>query len=110
MGRNDSSAAVETKIIVANRYTHCIIGFSQFWIHMADKEIKGHRRVIQMIFPMIQMAKYDRPVQSACLFYENGQKCEMTRAQGSEMFLIYTIYTPVANTGIQKKFSHRLPL
>ena len=38
---------------------------------MVDKEIKVHLRVIQMIFTMIQMAKYDRPVQIAYLFYDN---------------------------------------
>ena len=30
------------------------MGFSQFWLNMADKEIKVHRQVIRMIFPMIQ--------------------------------------------------------
>ena len=41
---------------------------------MADKEIKVHRRVIQMIFPMSQMSNNDRSVQSACLFYNNAAK------------------------------------
>ena len=33
------------------------MGFSRFWLTMADKEIKVHRRVIRMIFTMIQRAK-----------------------------------------------------
>ena len=39
---------------------------------MADKEIKVNRRVIRMIFPMIQRAKNDRLVQRALPVYENA--------------------------------------
>ena len=35
----------------------CIMGFSQLWLNMADKEIKVHRREIRMIFPMTQSEK-----------------------------------------------------
>ena len=52
-------------------FTQCIMGFIQFWINIADKEIKVHQRVIQ-IFPMIESENKDRPVQSACLFYDNA--------------------------------------
>ena len=50
----------------------CIIGFSRFWLTMADTEIKVHRRVIRMIFPMIQRAKKDRSVLEALPVYDNG--------------------------------------
>ena len=54
------------------RFSHCIMRFIQFWINMADKEIKVHWRVIQMIYHVTQMANNDRLVQSACLFYDNA--------------------------------------
>ena len=41
-------------------FTQCIMGFIQFWINMADKEIKVHQQVIQ-IFPMIESKNKDRP-------------------------------------------------
>ena len=50
----------------------CIMGFSRFWLTMADKEIKVHRRVIRMILPIIQRAKNDRSVQRALPVYDNG--------------------------------------
>ena len=48
------------------------MGFSQFWLTMADKEIKVHHRVIRMIFPMIQRAKNERSVRRALPVYDNG--------------------------------------
>ena len=48
------------------------MGISQFWLHMADKEIKIHRRVIRMIFPMIQRAKNNRSVRTALYVDDNG--------------------------------------
>ena len=47
------------------------MGFSRFWLTMAVKEIKLHRRVICMIFPIIQRAKNDRSVWTALLVYDN---------------------------------------
>ena len=38
-------------------FIFCNMGFIQFWINVVDKEIKVHRRVIQMIFPMIQVTQ-----------------------------------------------------
>ena len=38
---------------------------------MADKEIKVHRRVIRMIFTIIQRAKNDRSVRRALPVYDN---------------------------------------
>ena len=49
----------------------CIMGFSRFWLNMADKEIKVHRRVIRVIFPMIQKATNDRSVRGALPVYDN---------------------------------------
>ena len=40
---------------------------------MADKELKVHRRIICMIFPMIQRAKNDRSVRRALPVYDNEQ-------------------------------------
>ena len=40
---------------------------------MADKEIKVHRRVIRMIFPMIQRAKNDRSVRRALPVYDSEE-------------------------------------
>ena len=37
---------------------------------MADKEIKVHQGVIQMIFSMIQMAKYDRPARQWPFYFK----------------------------------------
>ena len=52
----------------------CIMGFSRFWLTMADKEIKVHRRVIR-IFSMIQRVKNDRSVRTALPVYDNGLPC-----------------------------------
>ena len=52
----------------------CIMGFSRFWLNMADKKIKVHRRVIRVIFPMIQRAENDRSVLRALPVYDNGQQ------------------------------------
>ena len=51
------------------------MGFSRFWLAMADKEIKVHRRVICMIFPMNQRAKNDRSVRRALPVYDNVFVC-----------------------------------
>ena len=48
------------------------MGYSQFWLNMADKEIKVHRGVVRMIFPMIHRAKNDRSVRRALPVYDNG--------------------------------------
>ena len=52
------------------------MGFSRFWLTMADKEIKVHRRVIRMIFPMIHRAKNNRLVRRALPVYDNDVKTE----------------------------------
>ena len=52
------------------------MGFSRFWLTMADKEIKVHRRVIRMIFPMIHRAKNDRSLRRALPEYDNGQNMD----------------------------------
>ena len=43
------------------------MGFSRFWLTMADKEFKVHRRVIRTIFTMIQRAKNDRSERATCI-------------------------------------------
>ena len=48
------------------------MGFRRFWLTMADKEIKVHRRVIRMILTMIQRAKNDRSVRRVLPVYDNG--------------------------------------
>ena len=48
------------------------MGFNRFWLTMADKEIKVHRRVIRMIFSMIQRAKNDMSVRRALPVYDNA--------------------------------------
>ena len=55
------------------------MGFSRFWLNMAVKEIKVHRRVIRMIFPMIQRVKNDRSVQRELPVYDNGHKPNFIR-------------------------------
>ena len=50
----------------------CIMGFSRFWLTVADKEIKVHRRVIRMIIPMIQRSKNDRSVRRVLPVYDNA--------------------------------------
>ena len=49
------------------------MGFNQFWVNMAEKEIKVHRRVIRLIFPMIQRTKNNKSVQRAIPVYNNSQ-------------------------------------
>ena len=55
-------------------FAHCIMGVSRFWLTMAEKEIKVHRRVIRMIFTMIQRAKNDRSVRRRLPVYDNELK------------------------------------
>ena len=43
-------------------FARCIMGFSRFWLTMADKKSQVHRQVIRMVFPMIQRAENDRSV------------------------------------------------
>lgn len=46
----------------------CIMGFSQFWLNMVGHEIKAHRRVIHMVFPVIERAKTtDQRETTTCL-------------------------------------------
>ena len=63
----------------------CIIGLSQFWLNMAGQETKVHRRVIPMIFPMIQRAKNDRLVREQVTCLRQCQKrenlCKLGKAQ-----------------------------
>ena len=47
------------------------MGFSRYWLNMADKKIKVHRRVIRMIFPMIRRAENGRSVLRALPVYDN---------------------------------------
>ena len=49
------------------------MGYSYCWLHMADKEIKVHRRVIRMILSHESNGMNDCPMHSACLFYDNGK-------------------------------------
>ena len=46
------------------------MGFSWFWLTMADKEIKVHRPEIRMVFPMIQRVKNNRSVWRALPVYD----------------------------------------
>ena len=40
-----------------SQFAQCIMRLiNRIWINMPDKEIKVHRRVIQMIFPMTEIA------------------------------------------------------
>ena len=48
------------------------MGFGRFWLTMADKTIKVHRRVIRKVFPMIQRAENDRSVRRALPVYDNA--------------------------------------
>ena len=58
------------------------MGLSRFWLTMADKEIKVHRRVIRMIFPMIKRAKKHRSVQSVLPVYDNALLNAVFRLSG----------------------------
>ena len=50
-----------------SQFAQCIMRIlNPIWINMPDREIKVHRRVIQMIFPMIESANNDRPVENVC--------------------------------------------
>ena len=52
------------------------MGYSQFCLNMADKN-KVHRRVIRMIFLMIQRAENDRSVWRVLPVYDNGEKNDL---------------------------------
>ena len=73
------------------------MGFSRFWLTMADKEIKVHRRVIRMIFPMIQRAINDRSVRRALPVYDNakfGRIFDFDYCGDVRVVLRYAVYIP----------------
>ena len=60
------------------RFTPLVLWeLGNFWLNMAAKEIKVHRRIrcIRMEFPMIQRAKNDRSVQKALPVYDIDRIC-----------------------------------
>ena len=62
---------------VAFRPLH--VGIYRILDKHGEQRTKVHGRIIQMIFPMIQMANNDSPVQSACLFCDNDPENWMTQ-------------------------------
>ena len=53
-------------------FARCIMGFRRFLANNDGQKIKVHRRIIRMVFPMIQRAKNDRAVLRALPVYDNG--------------------------------------
>ena len=88
-----------------------IMGYSQFWLYMADKEIKLHRRVIRMIVPMIHRAKNDRSVRRAQPVYDNTMGMLRTRKLCMWTFQTWTfrIRTLILRRFALESFAYRFP-